>query len=66
MHQKIFESLTAKIYKFQAALTLPIMSVLFITRENNFNLRNFQALESSHKRAVKFGTRAISNMGPQI
>ena len=33
------------------------MSDLFVTTENNQNLRNFQALESSHKRTVKFWDR---------
>ena len=51
--------------KFQAALTPPIMSDLFVTTENNFNLRNFQALKSLHKRTVKFGTETISYRGPQ-
>ena len=42
------------------------MSDLFVTRENNYNLRNFQALEYSHKRTAKFGTETISYRGPQI
>lgn len=39
---------------------------LFVTRENKYNLRNFQALESLHKRAVVFGTETISYRGSQI
>ena len=42
------------------------MSDLFVTRENNYNLRNVQELESSLRRAVKFGTETISYWGPQI
>ena len=42
------------------------MSDLFVTRENNYNLRNFQTSESSHKRPAKFGTQTISCRGPQI
>ena len=42
------------------------MSDLFVTRENNYNLRNVQELESSPRRTVKFGTETISNRGPQI
>ena len=42
------------------------MSDLFVTKENNYNLRNSQALESLHKRTVKFGTESISYRGPQI
>ena len=41
------------------------MSDLFITRENNYNLRNVQELESSLRRAVKFGTESISYWAPQ-
>ena len=42
------------------------MSDLFVTRENNYSLRNVQELESSLRRAVKFGTETISYWGPQI
>ena len=42
------------------------MSDLFVTRENNYNLRNFQELESSLRRIVKFGTETISCSGPQV
>ena len=35
------------------------MSDLYVTRENNYNLRNFQEL-------VKFGTETISYRGLQI
>ena len=65
--QKNIKSLAIEIYKFQAGLTPPIMSDLFVTRgENNYNLRNFQETESSLKRTVKFGTETISYRGPQI
>ena len=46
IHQRNIESLATGIYKFQADLTQPITSDLFVTRENNYNLRNFQELES--------------------
>ena len=39
---------------------------LVVTRENKYNLRNFQALESLHKRTVVFGTETISYRGSQI
>ena len=42
------------------------MSDLFGTMENIYNLINFQELESSLKRTVKFGTETISYRGPQI
>ena len=60
IHQKDIESLAIEINKFQAGLTPPIMSDLFVTRENNDNLRNFQELESSLRRTVIFGTETIS------
>ena len=41
-------------------------SSLFVTRENNYNFRNFQELQSSLKQAVEFGTETISYRGPQI
>ena len=46
--RNIFYLLAIEIYKFQAGLTPPIMSDLFVTKENKYNLRNFEALESSH------------------
>ena len=66
IHQKNIESLAIEIYRFQTDLTSPIMSDLFVTRENNYNLRNFQELESSLRRTVKFETETISYRGPQI
>ena len=42
------------------------MSDLFVTRENNYNIRNFQVLKFSHKRTVKFGTETISYRVPHI
>ena len=42
------------------------MSDLSVTRENNYNLINFQELESSLRRTIKFGIETISYRGPQI
>ena len=39
---------------------------LFVTRENKYNLRNFEALESLHKRTVVFGTETKSYRGSEI
>ena len=66
MIQKKIESLAIEIYKFQAGLTPTIMSDLFVARENNYNLRNFEELESSLRGTVKFETETISCRGPQI
>ena len=71
IHQKNIESLATEIYKFQAGLTPTIMSDLFLARENNYNLRNFQELESSLRRTVKFETenyflQGTSNMEPDF
>ena len=66
IHQKNIESLAIQIYKFQAGLTPLIISDLFVTRENNYNLRNCQELESSLKRTAKFGTETITYRAPQI
>ena len=60
IHQKNIESLAIEIYKFQAGLTPPIMMDLFVTRESNYNLRNFEEFESLLKQTVKFGTETIS------
>ena len=42
------------------------MSDLFVTRENNYNHRNFQELETSLRRTVKFERETIPYRGPQI
>ena len=42
------------------------MSDLFVTKENNYNLGDFQELESSLKQTVKFETETISYRGRQI
>ena len=42
------------------------MSDLFVTRENNYNLRNFEELQSSFRGTVKFRTETISYRGPQM
>ena len=54
IHQKNIETLAIEIYKFQAGLTPPIMSDLFFSRENDYNLRIFQELESSHKQTISY------------
>ena len=61
-HQKYIESLAIETCKFQAGLTSPIMSGLFVTRENKYNLINFQVLESSVKRTAEFGTETIAEV----
>ena len=68
IHQKNIETLDIEIYKFQAGLTPPppIMSDLFVTRQNNYNLRNFQELESSLKRDRNFGIETSSFRGLHI
>ena len=43
-----------------------LSSSLSVTRENNYNLKNFQELQSSFKQTVKFRTETISYKGPQI
>ena len=38
----------------------------YLSPGEKYDLRNFQALESSHKQTVTFGTETISYKGPQI
>ena len=59
-------SLAIEIYKFQANSTPPMMNDPMATRENNYNLRNVKALQSSRKQTVKIGTETISYREPQI
>ena len=61
--KKDIESLVIEICKFQADLTPPIMSSLFVTMEKKYDLKNFQALESLSKRKVKLGTGTIFYKG---
>ena len=59
-------SLAIEIYKFQANSTPPIMNDPMASRENNYNLRDVKALQSSRKQTVKFGTETISYRESQI
>ena len=65
MHQKNIESLAIEIYKFQAGLIPPMMNYLIATKENNYNIGNFQALESSHKQTVSYRGPQIWNLIPK-
>ena len=49
IHQKNIELLAIEICNFEAGSTPPIMSDLFVTREYNYNLRNFQNLHSNEQ-----------------
>ena len=66
VHQQNIEALAIESYKLQVGFTPPIMSDLFVRSENNYYLRNFQELEPSLRRTLKFGTETISYGGPQI
>ena len=66
IYQKNIESLAIETYEFPAGLAPPIMSDLFVTNENNYNLRNFQELEPLLTRTVNFGTENISYRELQI
>ena len=50
-HTKInIELLAIEMYKFREGLTPLIMGQLFFAKENKFNLRYFQILESSYNK----------------
>ena len=63
IHQKNFEFLAIKIYKFQNGLFPSIMNDIFFSRQNIYNLRKFQELSTSTKNTVNLG---ISYRGPQL
>ena len=67
IHQKNTKLLAIKIYKFQAGLTPPIMRDLFVTKENKYNIRNFQVLEFSTNSKIwsrNYFQQGTSNMEP--
>ena len=66
IHQKNLESLAKEIYKFLNCLSPPIMNGAFMIRNTKYNLRNFQCLDSTNKRTVKYGTETDTYRGPQI
>ena len=66
IHKKI-KLLVTEIYKFQASLTPPIMSDLFFTDENNYNLRSFQELvKKTCSTNCKIWDKTISYRVPQM
>ena len=66
IHQNSLESLAKEIYKFLYGLSPPIMSDAFMTRNNKYNLRNFQCLYSRNKRTAKYRSETGTYRGPQI
>ena len=53
IHLKNLESLTIKIYEFQASLLPPILSHLFVIRENKYNLKlNIKQILKKLKNAI--------------
>ena len=66
IHQNNLESLAIEIYKFLNGLSPPIMNDALMIRDNIYNLRNFQCLYSTSKKAVKYETETVTYRGPQI
>ena len=44
-----------EIYKIKNNLNLPIIDFIFESRNNTYNLRNFQEVATKRKRTVKMG-----------
>ena len=59
IHQNNLESHAKKLYKFLNGLSPPIINGAFMIRNNKYNLTNFQCLQSTNKRAVKYGTETV-------
>ena len=55
-----------EIYKFTNNPSPPIIDHMFQFRENFYNLRDFQQLASSMKKATKMGLETISYRIPQL
>ena len=66
IHQKNLEFLAIELYKFQNALSTPIMNDIFFSIQNIYNLRKFQERSTSTKNTVNFGTETICYRGPQL
>ena len=60
------KALMKEIYKLINNLSPPIFDRLFQFRENSYNLRNFQQLESSAKKTTKMGLETISYCGRKL
>ena len=59
MHHKSLKFLAVKIYKFRNALSPPIMTSIFISRQRKtYNLRKFQEFSTSTKITVKLGAKS--------
>ena len=66
IQQKILEFLAIEAYKFQNGLSPPILSNIFFSRQNIYNLRKFQEHATSTKNIVSFGMETISYRGLQL
>ena len=66
IHQNSVGSLAKETYKFLYGLSPPVMSDAFMTRNNKYNLRNFQCLHPRNKRTAKYGSETGTYRGSQI
>ena len=66
IHVRNIQSLMTEIYKFDKGLSPPIVKDLFKTRENVFNIRNFQTFATNTKHTTKYGTETITYRAPQL
>ena len=66
IHQKNIESLAIEIYKFQAGLTPPIISDLFVTRENNYKFSRSRIFTQTDSKICdrNYFLQETSNMEP--
>ena len=64
-HRNI-QTLLIEIFKIKKGFPPPIMGSILKGRNNNYNVRNFQELETEIKRTLYFGLETITYRSPQL
>ena len=64
-HHRNIQTLMVKIYNIKNNLNPSIMDFMFESRNNTYNLGNFQELATKRKRNVKMGLETLSYRSPQ-
>ena len=66
LHHRNIQQLAIEIYKALNNLSSPLMSELFMIKENKYNLRNEVVLASNLPRSTNYGINSVSYLAPKL
>ena len=65
-HHRNIQTLMTETYKIKNNMNPPIMDLMFESRNNTYNLRNFQEFATKRKRIVKMGLETLNYRSPKL